>query len=508
MADVLVLLNPLDVSPPAAHAPGRRRAAARVGRRERARARRVRARQVFVNGHACTDPTYRTHAGDEVLVAFTPGAGVNIGLLIVQALVSMAIGLALQVIFGAKKPAAGNTPQPSQVYGIAPPRNAVRLGQPIPAIYGSVICLPDFAAQPYTVFEGNEQYLHALLCVGLGEYDFSEMLLGADLGLDARPRHRQVGRLPARGARGRVRRDRGADGRARERRHLAGRGRPGARRAERRRRADALDLVLVALRVRPHGKLSRRGRPDGQDHAGAKLAALPQPALGTAVFCTLGFDGSTYTFGTYTAKVYDPAQQPPPGALIPPPTYSQAGQEKWLGYFATCKPGQHGSLLELDFVFRGGLYTGDASGNLANCTVTLTVEAQPIDDAGANAGALQTFTESFVAKDNTPLRYTVKYRCPRGATRCAPSARRNSDLKVSTADHVTWAGLKFQLDPPPVGTPVYGNVTLIAVIMKATNGVASDAASSMRFRVTRRLRRWAWARPWPRSTPPTPSWTS
>jgi hypothetical protein len=206
-----------------------------------------------------------------------------------------------------------------------------------------------------------------------------------------------------------------------------------------------------------------------------------------AVFCTLGFDGSTYTFGTYTATVYNPAQNPPPGAIIPPPSYSQAGQEKWLGYFATCKPGQHGSLLELDFVFRGGLYTGDASGNLANCTVTLTVEAQPIDDAGVNAGALQTFNESFVAKDNTPLRYTVKHMVPSGRYKVRAKRTSNSDLKVSTADHVTWAGLKFQLDPPPVGTPVYGNVTLIAVIMRATNGVASDAASSMRFRVTRRL---------------------
>jgi hypothetical protein len=458
MADVLVMFNPLD--------PSRRRRyqiadgvplLAWIDANEPALGTCERA--VFVDDHPCTDPTYRTHAGDQVLVAFTPGAGVNIGLLIVQALVSMAIGLALQVIFGAKKPAAGNTPQPSQVYGIAPPRNAVRLGQPIPVIYGSVICLPDFAAQPYTVFEGNEQFLHALLCVGLGEYDFSEMLLGQTSAATLDPGIvKWVVFQPAAhgGAFGVI------EGQTGVRENVVTSPAVG-------------DQELVALNAGGvlvpstwfwslSGFARTAGFPGGLDLSGksstaAKLAALaglvgPTPAIGTAVFCTLGFDGSTYTSGTYTVKVYDSAQQQEPGALIPPPSYSQAGQEKWLGYFATCKPGQHGSLLELDFVFRGGLYTGDASGNLANCTVSIAIEAQPINDAGANAGTLQTFTETFVAKDNTPLRYTKKYTVPSGRYKVRAKRTTNSDLKVSTADHITWAGLKFQLDPPTVGTPV------------------------------------------------------
>ena len=63
----------------------------------------------------------------------------------------------------------------------------------------------------------------------------------------------------------------------------------------------------------------------------------------------------------------------------------------------------------------------------------------------------------------------------------------NSDGKTNTGDRCIWTGLKFQLNAPAGGTVVYGNVTLAAVKLKASNGVASDAASSIRFRVTRQL---------------------
>lgn len=486
MADVVVLLNPIDVS---------RRHRLRIADGEPLLAWLARnepevaalERRVFVNGAACTDPDYRTHPGDEILVAFAPGVGVPIGVYILNTIIATAISFIVGKLFAPSQPKAADTPQASQVYGIAPPRNLVRLGQPIPVIYGSVISLPDFAAQPYVRFEGNEQFLCALLCVGLGEYDVAELLLGTTSASKILDVVQWRVFTPA------------AHGQA----FGVIEGQTGVR--ENVVTSPAVgDQELVAPNA--GGKLvpstwywalsgfgRTAGFPGGLDlrnasSVTAKLAALPQnPALGTAVFCTLGFDGSTYTFGTYTATAYDPAQDTAPGALIPPPHYDQAGQAKWLGWFVTCKPGQRGALLELDFVFAGGLYTGDASGNLNNCTVTVTVEVQPITDADANAGAVLTFVETFTAKDNTPQRYTVSHVVPSGRYMVRAQRTSNADLKVATSDHVTWTGLKFQLNPPAVGTKVYGNVTLIAVTMKATNGVAADAASSMRFRIKRRL---------------------
>jgi hypothetical protein len=491
MAEVVVLLNPLDVS-------RRRRLVladdvpllAWLGEHEPALG--AIERQVFVNGYACVDRAYRTHPGDEVLVTFSPGSDpiswATVGQYILQALVASAIGFILSKLFAPAQPAAANTAQASQVYGIAPPKNAARLGQPIPAIYGSVVALPDFAAQPYTFFFGNEQYLHALLCLGLGEHDVAELLLGqtqASTLADGIVKYTVF--LPAahnstfgviEGLTG-VRENVVSSPAVADQELVA---------------PNAGGFLVPSTWFWALSNVQRtRSKPPGIDLTSAptvdaKLAVLPQnPAIGTAVQAVLGWDGSTYTYGTYTAAAYDATQNPPPGALIPPPHYSQAGQTKPIGQFSTCKPGQHGSLLEYDFVFAGGLYTGDASGNLANATVNITVTAQPIDDSGANAGALLTFNESFTAKDNTPQRFTVTHPVPSGRYKVSAQRTSNADLKVTTSDHVTWAGLKFQLDPPPAGMPVYGNVTLIAVVMKATNGVASDASSSMRFRVTRRL---------------------
>jgi hypothetical protein len=490
MADVVVLLNPLDVS-------RRRRWSVATGEpllawlESHEPAVGALERQVYVNGTPCTDPTYRTHERDEILVAFAPGVGVPIGVFVLNSLISMAISFVVSKIFAPSQPTAADTPQPSQVYGIAPPRNTVRLGQPIPAIYGSVIAQPDFAAQPYVIFDGNDQFLHALLCIGLGDYDVTELLLGQTSASTLVDVVQWSVYLPAahgsafgviEGAFG-VRENVVTSPAVGDQELVA----PNAGGA----------LIPSTWYWALSGVAASHSDPGGLDltlspTVSGKLAKLatvagPTPALGTAVFCKLGFDGSTYTSGTYTAAAYTPDQQTAPGALIPPPSYSQAGQAKWLGYFSTCKPGQHGSLLELDFVFPGGLYTGDASGNLNNCTVNVTVEAQPIDANGNNAGALQTFVETFTQKDNTPQRFTRAHPVPSGRYKVRAQRTSAADLKVTTSDHVTWSGLKFQLDPPPVGTVVYGNVTLVAVKMRATNGVAADAAGSMRFRVTRRL---------------------
>jgi hypothetical protein len=495
MADVVVLLNPLDVSrrrrwnvpagePLLAWLEAHEPASSGVERR------------VYVNDHPCTDPAYRCQARDQVLVAFTPGdpATFSLTTFLLTSVVTGVISFLVGKLFAPHQPSATDTPQPSQVYGIAPPRNASRLGQPIPAIYGSVICLPDFAAQPYTFFNGNEQYLDALLCVGLGEYviDPTALLLGQTSGAalaEGIVKWSVYGPALHGSAFGVIE---GATG---VRENVVSSPAVGDQELI----APNAGGVLTASTW--YWALSNFQRtfsdPGGLDlttatSPAAKLAKLatvagPIPALGTPVFCKLGYDGSTYTSGTYTATAYTAGQQTAPGALIPPPSYSQAGQAKWLGFFTTCKPGQRGALIELDFVFPGGLYTGDASGNLNTCTVTVSVEAQPIDDNGNNAGALVAWTETFSAKDNTPQRFTRPRVVASGRYNVRAQRTTNADLKVATADHVIWGGLKFQLNPPAVGTKVYGNVTLIALRLKATNGVASDAASSLRFRVTRKL---------------------
>lgn len=57
---------------------------------------------------------------------------------------------------------------PSPTYTIGAQGNQARLGQAIPVLYGTMKLYPDFAAQPYTEFENNDQYLYQLFLITQG----------------------------------------------------------------------------------------------------------------------------------------------------------------------------------------------------------------------------------------------------------------------------------------------------------------------------------------------------
>ena len=139
-------------------------------------------RRVWVDGQEITETAYIVGERDEILAAMRPAfLGFSAAVIyqaIATAIISAAISFVLSKVFGPKKPSAGNTPTPSQVYGIAPTRNSARLGEPIPVVYGNPIVVPDYASQPYTTFVNNEQFFSAILCIGEGYHEVQEMLMG------------------------------------------------------------------------------------------------------------------------------------------------------------------------------------------------------------------------------------------------------------------------------------------------------------------------------------------
>lgn len=69
---------------------------------------------------------------------------------------------------------AADMAAPSPTYSVSAQGNSARLGQPIPVQYGYLKRWPDFAAAPYTEYQGNDQWLYQLLMLGQGEYDIEE----------------------------------------------------------------------------------------------------------------------------------------------------------------------------------------------------------------------------------------------------------------------------------------------------------------------------------------------
>ncbi len=70
-----------------------------------------------------------------------------------------------------------NTSTGSPTYSLQAQGNQARLGQPIPRLYGRHIFTPDFAAQPYVEYAGNDLFLYQLFSLGLGDYSLKKILI-------------------------------------------------------------------------------------------------------------------------------------------------------------------------------------------------------------------------------------------------------------------------------------------------------------------------------------------
>lgn len=98
--------------------------------------------------------------------------------------ISYAINYVLTAIFAPDLPAGMDSSaqksdgKASSVYNLNSNQNSVRLGQPIPVLYGRTRTYPSIIERPYYRYENNEQYLYQMMCVGAGKYNIDELLIG------------------------------------------------------------------------------------------------------------------------------------------------------------------------------------------------------------------------------------------------------------------------------------------------------------------------------------------
>ncbi len=132
---------------------------------------------VSLNGQVLNteDFDYVVTENDVVAIALTP-QWVQIGLFVLQALISIAVSLAINFLFGKPK-TPGKAPAASPTYSFGAAQNEARLGAPIPVIYGDVILVPLYAMQPYTYYKDNSQYLVLLFAVSKGDCLIDDVLV-------------------------------------------------------------------------------------------------------------------------------------------------------------------------------------------------------------------------------------------------------------------------------------------------------------------------------------------
>ena len=177
----------------------------------------------------------------------------------------------------------------------------------------------------------------------------------------------------------------------------------------------------------------------------------------------------------------------------------EAGDDGWIGPFTANPAGTRATEIGIDVVMPRGLYYANDNGSFSARTVEWAIEARAVDDEGAATGDwIAVASESVTAAENTPQRKSYRYALDAG--RYEVRIRRTNDKSgdARAGHEIRWGGLKTFLE----SAPAFGDVTLLAVRMRATDNLSQRSARLVNIIVTRKLPVWDPASGWsePRAT--------
>jgi len=337
---------------------------------------------------------------DVVQIAYLPkgggGGGSNIKSIIGAVLIAVAayftFGLSLVATaavgigaFAVLSLAGSTVPQPSTsmgktssstspTYSLNAQGNNARLLEAIPRVYGRMRTFPDLASQPYSEYEGNEQYLYQLFCISLGSIEIERIDVDET-------------------------------------------------------NINSFEDAEIQI-INP----------------GQAVTLFPDNVVTSDAVSNLDMLGPNN------------------------PTYST------LGPFVSSGPGSKANYIGVDIAFPRGIGRVDDTGNTVESSLTVHFDYQEVDDSGQAIGPWNVLFEkvyTFATQDPQlvsvktevlPARYQVR------GYRMTPESDDNRSF-----DAAQWIGLKSYLQ----STHVYGDVTLLATKMRATNALNSSTARKL-----------------------------
>lgn len=275
---------------------------------------------------------------------------------------------------------AASMAAPSPTYSLSAQGNSARLGSAIPVQYGRHIAYPDFAAEPYAEFVGNEQYLYQLFVLGQGEHS------------------------------------------------------------------------IEAVRI--------------EDTPIANFEDITYEVVAPGSAVTL-----------FPSNVQSSIEVAGQEALTNTP----------LGPFVINAAGTLANYLAIDIVCPKGLFYANDQGGLNSKTVTFKVEAQTVDANGAGYGNwIVLGTETITAATNTPQRKSYRYAVTEARYQVKLTRMDTKDTSSRAGHDLNWAGARAYLP----GSQSYGNLTLIAMRLKASNSLSQAASRRVNVISTRMLLTW------------------
>jgi len=170
----------------------------------------------------------------------------------------------------------------------------------------------------------------------------------------------------------------------------------------------------------------------------------------------------------------------------------------FVGPFAVNPTATQAGNLGIDAIFPRGLYYANDAGGLDARTITWDVQARTIDDDGVATGAWVTLaSETHTAATNTAIRLSFKYPVTSGRYEVQLLRTDAKDTSSRAGHELRWGALRAYLG----GTPDFGDVTLLAVKMRATDNLSQRSSRMINCIVTRRLSVWDPITGWSASAP-------
>lgn len=196
-------------------------------------------------------------------------------------------------------------------------------------------------------------------------------------------------------------------------------------------------------------------------------------------------------FQEITYEVYGPYQTVTlfPAMVVTSPEVS--GQTlptgSWVGPFVANAADTLAGFLGVDYVAPRGLFYANDNGGLSARSVTVQAQARAIDADGVAIGSwFDLGTHTYSAATTTPQRYSRKYTVTPG--RYEVQVRRTTAKETGTrvGHDFVWGGLRAYLQDDST----YGDVTLIALRMRASDQLTSISSRKINVIATRKLPAW------------------
>lgn len=349
---------------------------------------------------------------------------------------------------------ANSLAAPSPTYNLQAQGNSARLEAAIPEQFGRHLAYPDYAAQPYAEFIANDQYLYQLFCIGRGEYDIEAIRI-EDTPLASfneityevvKPGH-PCTLFPSN--------------------------------VTTAVEVSGQDLPCIA------GTYSQSGTTEIK-----VVAANHNLNIGSSIY--LKFTSGTATSGDYTVTATEDAGKFSVTAGSSATTSGSCEVSTWIGPFTANSV--NAQMLSADFAMMRGMFYAPA-GVPTTVSIQVIVECRVVNQSGLPISSWMTLlNRTYSGATTTAQRYTERV----GVASYLYQVRaRRVDVEQTDTTYghdVVWAGMRAFL--PEVGS--YGDVTLIAMKMLATNSLSSQSSRKVNVIATRKLPTWngtTWSAP-------------